>query len=83
MVYRTPCPPPEEPKMKEPFVWKAKHYGYAAYVAFLATVAIFVSLIWSYPGSLRWTLVAIGIGHALILLMKWDFKSIDERHGLR
>lgn len=41
MVYRTPCPPPEEPKM--PFKLRGRHFFVAAYMMFwIVNIMIYI-----------------------------------------
>lgn len=71
MVYRTPCPPPEEPKMKEPFEWQPKHTAILGYVFFWITAIMIFLGHQDTPHAIEWLVGSVsalhGIGCAIVL----------------
>lgn len=80
MVYRTPCPPPEEPKMKEPrkpFVLKDWHLMVAMYVCvWVVAFAIFVSNR-TEPHALAGLIGCMAGLHALACLITIGIRNVN------
>lgn len=76
MVYRTPSPPPEEPKMKEPFKVKDWHLATATYICVWIVVLSIYAANRTSPNSLYGLIGGMAALHALGLIAALGIRNL-------